>query len=256
MRQRCGTLVVAVLAVGTGCAPAQAAAPSSGTVAPHAVEDAIVSRDTTRLTVTGTATVRAPADRARLQVAVETEAGTAEGAARENASRMSAVVDRVRGVLGADAQIETSGYRLTPRYAQPSDRERPPEIAGYQAVNQLSVVVANVDGVGAVLDAALDAGANRVTGLSFFASDTESLRLDALREATASARAEADVVAGSLGLRLLTPEHVQTSSRSVAPGFRVMAEAAMAVDTPIESGSESVTATVTITYRLVPGGRP
>lgn len=256
MKQRCGALVIAILALGTGCAPARAASPSvARDILPAPGGGAALRTDTTRLTVSGSATVRAPADRARLQVAVETEGATAEVAARENASVMARVVDRVRGVLGADGPIETSGYRLTPRYAQPTQREAPPEIAGYQAINQLTVVVETVDRVGELLDAALEAGANRVTGLDFFASDTEALRLEALREAMARAQAEAETVADALGLVLLTPEHVQTRAGSAGQAFRVSSEA-LAIDTPIEVGSESVTASVTITYRLVPGGRP
>ena len=253
MKPTIRAVAVATLALGSACAPARAAHPApSSSPLPVALAAA---QDTSRLTVTGTASVRVAADRVRVQVAVETEAATAEAASRDNAATMNRVLDRVRPAAGSDARIETTGYQLSPRYRQAPDREQPPEIAGYRAVNQVVVVLTDVDRTGRVLDAALEAGANRVTGLSFFASDTEAARLDALRQATERARAEADAVAMALGLVIHSAENIQTSSGGVGPMFRgAMAESFQAMDTPVEAGSQSVEASVTITYRLLPGG--
>jgi uncharacterized protein YggE len=118
------------------------------------------------------------------------------------------------------------------------------------------VVLRDVDRVGDVLDAALEAGANRVAELTFFASDTEDARLEALRNATARARREAETIAESLGMTLGPPLTVQSSGGNRPPSpvpFR--AEAAMMdVNTPVEPGSETVSAGVTITYRLLGEG--
>lgn len=254
MRPMTRAVALVALALASGCAPAQAASPS-----PSPTRGLVASvrpgapADTSRLTVTGSASVRVPADRARIQVALETEAPTADGASRANAEGMNRVLDRVRPVAGASARIETTGYQLTPRYRQGTGRDEPPQIAGYRAVNQVVVVLDDVDRVGRVLDAALEAGANRVTGLSFFAAETEAARLEAVRQATARARAEAEAVADALGLTILSPETVQTSSGGGSPVFRAMAmEGLQAMDTPVEAGSQSVEATVTITYRLLP----
>lgn len=255
MKPTIRAIALVTLALAPACAPAPAAgAPAP---APSLPATAPVAQDTTRLTVTGTASVRIPADRARVQVAVETEGPTAASASQSNAAAMSRVLEAVRPAAGSGARIETSGYQLTPRYRQPPDREAPPEIAGYRAVNQLVVVLDEVERAGGVLDAALDAGANRVTGLAFFASDTEEARLEALREATARARAEAQAVASALGLVLASPETVQTSTGGMTPVYRLAAmEVAQAMDTPVEAGSQSVEASVTITYRLLPRETP
>lgn len=237
---------VAVLALASACSPARAAAPA---VAPTPGS----LQDTTLVTVTGNASVQVPSDRARIQVAVETEAASAEAASRANAEAMNRVLARVRPASGSGARIETTGYQLTPRYRQPSDRNAPPEIAGYRALNQVVVVLDEVDRVGGVLDAALGAGANRVTGLSFFASDTEPARLEAVRDATARARREAEAVADALGLAVHSAATVHTSLSGSAPVYRAQAmEALQVMDTPVESGSQSVDASVTITFRLLP----
>lgn len=252
MKPTIRAVAVATLALGSACAPARAAHPA--TLPSHAPAATAAAQDTSRLTVTGTASVRVAADRVRVQVAVETEAATAEAASRDNAATMTRVLERVRPAAGAEARIETTGYQLSPRYRQSPDREGPPEIAGYRAVNQVVVVLEDVDRTGRVLDAALEAGANRVTGLSFFASDTDAARLDALRQATERARAEAAAVAEALGLMIHSAETIQTSSGGMAPVFRSAAMEMQAMDTPVEAGSQSVEASVTITYRLLPEG--
>lgn len=240
----------AALVLASACAPARAASAAPGTSAAQVSRAAL---DTTRVTVTGTHSVRVAADRATIQVAVETEGATAAAASAANAEAMRRVLDAVRPGAGPGGRIETSGFQLTPRYRQPPDRDRPPEIAGYRALNQVSVTVEEVDRVAAVLDAALGAGANRIAGLSFFASDTEEARLEAVRQATHRARTEAEAVAEALGLRIASAETVSTSSGSRGILLRgAGAEMAMAQSTPVESGSESVDASVTITFRLVP----
>jgi uncharacterized protein YggE len=212
--------------------------------------------DTTQLTVSGFAEVQIPADRVRLRFAVETQAVSAAEAASQNGETMRAVLERVRATVGTGDQVETSGYQLSPRYRPSNNRDLGPEVVGYRAQNAVVAVLRDVDRVGDVLDAALEAGANRVAELTFFAADTEDARLQALRDATARARREAEVIAESLGMRLGPPLTVQSAGGNRPPSpvaFRSEA-AMMDVNTPVEPGSETVSAGVTITYRLLGGG--
>jgi uncharacterized protein YggE len=224
------------------CAPAQATPVASAPA---------LQADTTRLTVTGSAEVQVPADRVRLRFAVETEAASADAAAAQNGEIMGRVLQAVRSAVGPDDRVETAGYRLMPRYRPAPERDEAPEIAGYRAQNGVLVVLVDPESVGGVLDAALEAGANRVTDLSFFASDVEEARLEAVREATARARREAEAVAAALGLELGPPLEIQSSGggRTSAPAY-MRVEAMADVNTPVETGSETVAATVTITWRL------
>ena len=242
------------LAIAGACGPVGAApVPGHGPV--NGEVRAGTSADSTRLTVSGFAQVQVPADRVRLRFAVETQAASAEVAASRNAETMRAVLESVRSRVGAEDRVETSGYRLSPRYRPSDDRDAGPEIVGYQAQNAVVVVLNDVDAVGSVLDAALEAGANRVAELSFFASDTEDARLEALREATARARREAEAIAESLGMTLGAPLTVQSSGGNRPSPIAMRAESAMmAMDTPVQAGSESVSAGVTITFQLLGGG--
>lgn len=205
------------------------------------------------LQVSGQAQVSVPADRAIISFAVETEAPSAQDAVRENAQRMDAVIAGLRGSGVEGIEIETFGYNLSPDYRYPS-RENPGsrEIASYRAQNNIRVTLPEVESAGAILDAATEAGANRVQSVQFEASDLQSARLQALAEAVNHARQEAEVMAQAMGVEL-GPVLTVTGGANT-PGPRIMARAfaaeAAQATTPIEAAGQVVSANVTITYRI------
>lgn len=205
--------------------------------------------------VTGTATVSVPADRVRATFAVETQAATAAEAAAANAELMERVVRAVRAAGVAGLEVETFGYGLRPDYAPASD-QRARVITGYTALNNIRVSAGDVDAAGRLLDTAIRAGANRVSSLSFEASDTEAARREALAGAVRSARLQAQAMADALGRTLGAPVEVRGGADAPYPrrGGDIMfrAEAAMAVDTPIEAGDLTVSANVTVRFALGP----
>lgn len=208
------------------------------------------------LEVTGTAQVRVDPDRARVSFSVVTEDSTARGASSENARGM----ERVHQALGEldlpGLRIETFGYDLSPRYGRPDPQQGGvPRIEGYRATNHVRVIVDDVEAVGRIVDTAIGAGANRATGLSFEASDTEEARLEALRRAVETARTEAEAMAGALGVELGPPLRVNGGADTPGPVVRFRAEGMQAMqspspDTPVEAGQQTVSASVTISFRL------
>lgn len=238
-----------------GCAPSLSATPagSPDRRAPAEPGHALSSVDTTRVSVSGTGSVSVPSDRARIRVAVETEGTSAAQAADRNAQLMDAVIRAARNVAGPDATIGTSGYRLAPRYTVDRSAPAGQRITGYQATNTVSVTLMDVERMSAVVDAALGAGANRIDDLSFFASDTEPARLQAIAMATRSARAEAEVLAETLGLAVLGPESVSIGQAMPVSPRRDMVMLESAVATPMEVSDQAVTVTVNITWLLGPG---
>lgn len=207
------------------------------------------------LHVSATATVRQAPDVAVVQLAVETMAETAREASEQNAARMEDVLAAIRNQGVPDSRIRTQRLELQPRYAnRPDRREGAPEIVGYRAVNQVTVRLEDVTAAGPVVDAAVRAGANRVTGIQFELSDPESAYHEALRDAIAKARAEAEVAASALGQTLGDPVTVSTGGFS-PPQPRFRAESAMmaadqAAAPPVEPGEVEVQATVSIAWRL------
>jgi|GEM_PF-408573 len=211
--------------------------------------------------VHGRGEVEVDPDRAHVSFAVETESESAREAAEENAQRMTGVLDAVRSA-GEDLpgfRVETSGYSLVPRYRTPRETSIR-EIAGYTARNHVVVTVDDVDQVGRLMDAALQNGANRMAGLHFSIQDPEPHREAALQEAVRKARTEARIMAEALGMRLGPPIQVDGGAEIPGPRSRVdgmtvafMAEEAMAAPTPVEAGTQTISANVSIRFRLEPG---
>lgn len=204
---------------------------------------------------TGTGDTRLVPDRAMVSVAVETQGETAAKAGADNAARQTQVIDAVKAIGVAAAQIRTSGYNVFPEYAQRSDKG--PRVSGYRAHNTVQIEVRDIALVGKVIDAALGAGATNIGGVNLFASSTDAARKDALQKAVAKAKTEAEAVAvaagGSLGALLeLTIDPVGNPQ----PMGRGMVMAAMAgaapSPTPIETGEIVVTASVRVRWQFIP----
>lgn len=253
-------LALAILLLGCGSRPAAAVpgpAPEPGAEM-HPPANRVAAADTGTVRVTGTASVSVAASRASLRFAVESRAASAADAARENARQMDAVLSAVREALGDAGDISTEGYGLAPEYRRPEPGD--PEgrrIVAYRAVNNVAVTVTDLDRVAPVLDAAVNAGANRVAQLAFVAGDTREARLEAIRLATERATEEARAAAAALGgsLGAVLEVSVSPESRGGGPVMRVAMMEMADASTPVEPGSEEVEVTVNLVWRLAPGSR-
>jgi len=212
------------------------------------------SPDSASITVSGTGSVDVPPDRARVTFAMETRASTASDAAQQNADAMDRVLRALRGAGLEGLELATSGYALRPEYSN-QQNQRVREIVSYAAFNNVVATISDVDAVGRIIDEAIGAGANRVTSVSFYALDTEAARAEALAEAVRNARAEATVIAESLGYRLGPPLEVNGGAQRPVPrreSDMLMLSARQAAPTPIEAGDQTVTASVSIRFALGP----
>lgn len=206
------------------------------------------------IAVSGQGEVQAIPDRLVVSFAVETTAARAAEATAENAKRSSAVAAAVKPLLGADDTVVTTRYALDPRYetVRPGE-QREPHITGYVARNEVQVESRQTDKAGALLDAAIGAGANRIGGLQFSLSKrTESVRA-AIEKAGADARAQAESVAKGLGVRLKGVVSATTGTPPVIMPRRFevgMMAAEARAPTPIEAGEITVSATLQVTYEI------
>lgn len=205
--------------------------------------------------VAGEARVSAKPDRVQIDLGVQTQAPQSQDAASANARQLDAALAAVRKAAGPGAQLRTVSYSLTPVYQYRSGSE--PIITGYTALNVLQVQLDDLARIGEVIDAATRTGANRVQGIQFTLRDQDTVRAQALREAATRARAEAEVLAGALNLRILRVLSVEESSPQLVP-FRThvaMAGAnarAAEAPTPVEAGTLDVSANVALTLEVGP----
>ncbi len=202
--------------------------------------------------VSGSGSVQVAPDRARVAFAMETRASAADRAAAANADAMDAVLTALRDASVEGLTLATYGYSLRPEYSA-TNNQRTREIVAYTVLNNVSATIEDVDAVGRVIDVAIGSGANRVSTISFFASDTEAARTEALAEAVRNARSEAEVIARSLGHELGAPLEINGGAQRPQPRMAEMADASFrAAATPIEAGDQTVTANVSIRFALGP----
>jgi len=206
------------------------------------------------IAVVGHAEVKQPPDRVDVSFAVETTAAQANEAVADNAKRSAAVSSAVKKLLAASDTLATTGYAIEPRYEpERPGEQRQPHITGYVVRNEVQVRSQEIDRVGALLDAAAAAGANRVNGIRFLlANRSEPLRA-AIEAAAGDAKAQADSMARGLGVQLGRVLSATTSNEPVPTPrrFEAMAMTAGApAPTPIEAGDVTVSATVQVTYEI------
>lgn len=207
------------------------------------------------ISVTGQGEVKAAPDLVQISFAVETTAARAGDAATENAKRSAAVSAAVKPLLNSKDTVTTTRYGLEPRYENPKPGEvREPHIIGYVARNEVQVESRKIDAVGALIDAATSAGANRISGLQFSLSQRSEAQRAALEKAGAEARAQAEAIAKGLGVQLKGVVSATASPAPVAiPRYfegRVMAASEAHAPTPIEPGELTVTVTLQVTYAI------
>src|SRR3990170_2975253 len=179
--------------------------------------------------------VKVSPDRATIQISVQTRAATAAAAATQNATKLQSVLAALRALGLTNDQLSTMNYNVHPDYVHREGRE--PEVTGYNVTNTILADVRRLDQVGRVIDAALSQGANMMTSLQFYASNTEAARRTAIAGAIAKARADAEAAAtaagGSLG-QLLDVTIGAQFPNPPQPMFRMEARmAAAGADTPI-----------------------
>jgi uncharacterized protein len=200
--------------------------------------------------VDGSGETRTSPDTVDLDLAIDTHAKTAEEAANLNAALATKVIDALKTKLGDKGKITTGGYSLNPDYSQRPNEN--PTIVGYNAQNSVTVHTGALDLVGALIDTAIAAGANRVNSLNFSVKDDTKARTDSIAIATRDARAQAEALAAALDVKLGKVLKATTVSEARPIPIRMGRAMAMSanVATPVEPGEVTVPATVSLTFEI------
>ena len=207
------------------------------------------------ITTTGNGVVITQNNRAVMYLAVETMSPDAKQAAQDNANIMTKVKHAVIGAGAAPDKIETDNYTMYPVYEYDKGKVKSRK---YEVNNRMKVVVEDLTKAGAVMDAAISAGANRIENIMFTVRNPGKYKDDALREAAQDARRKADIIAASLGKTVTNIISVTDNSVRVSPrnymmnakmaGGNDMAESAT---TPMEGGDAKVESSVTVVFEIV-----
>ena len=193
------------------------------------------SSTTRTVTTNGHGVVTVVPDQATIDAGVRTSGSTAAAALAANGNAMTRVIAALKQV--GVKTIQTQEVSL---YPQTGARGK---VTGFVAQNTVTVT-APIAGAGRLIDAAVGAGANTVDGPTLGVSIQGRLYRQALRNAIVDARAHALALAGSVGRVLTITE--QSQQQPVTFGAAAKAPSA----TPVEAGTQQVTADVQVTFAL------
>ncbi len=218
---------------------------------PAAAQSGIVQQVAgTRLDVVATGEVTRVPDLIRITAGVMTQAPTASEAIRQNAAQLERIRAALRRARVAERDIQTASISLQPefRYAE----NRTPEFVGYRASNQLSLRFRETQGIGAVLDALVTAGANQIEGPNLTVERPEAALDEARTVALRNAQSRAELYARALGKRVRRVLAVTESGAVLndpRPMMRTM-DAQAVSNVTVAPGEQTLGVTLTVSYEL------
>jgi hypothetical protein len=189
--------------------------------------------------VTGTGSVAAVPDRGAYSFAVSSPGRTAVVALRANAAAIAEVVAALRRAGIAAADLQTTQSSLEQRRSEDGQTT-----TGYLATSSVLAQLRALARAGAVVDAAVAAGADSFAGPSLSTGDTSRFYDEARKRAVADARAKAQLLAAAAGLTLGRVTSIQEGGAQATP----LVSSAKADSAQIEPGTQEIQATVTVAF--------
>ena len=204
------------------------------------------------LTVTGEGMTEVAPDLATLSIGVTTTGETAAEALAANSAALDAVLQRLKAAGVEDRDLQTANLSVNPNWSSyDSSSSGAQTIDGYTAMNVVSVRIRALEGLGAVLDAAVTDGANTLNGLTFGLSEPRPAQDAARKAATTDARARAELLAEAAGVKLGRILSISEGASFADPAPMYKAADAVAAPVPVEAGEIGMNAAVTITFEIV-----
>ena len=201
------------------------------------------------LTATGNATVTLKADYAQAYVGVSTFATTVEEATILNGQTIRNVIAALEEAGVAQEDIATCSYSLFAEYDYQEGEAIP---VGYRVSNELTVIIRDMDHIGATLDKATAAGANEIYNVQFCSSAASVAQDEATVYAVQDALRKGRLLADAAGLEIGAILSISESTGSyystpVVYKSNAMADTAGNVIMPDDL---SISASVTIVFEL------
>lgn len=205
-----------------------------------------------QIRVHGSGSVKVKPDTAVIQLGVVTEGTNLTSVQNENASTVSRVKSRLMAAGVEEENIQTSDYSVYPQYDYVDGKQ---EFRGYQVSHMLTVTVEDIEQTGAVIDAAVQSGANRVTNIEFTVSQSYYYYQKALQIALGQALATAQTIANTMNVKLdrkpfRIVEEKGPDVPPVQPYAKTQALSESAV--PIEPGLMEIEARVDVWFPFYP----
>ena len=199
------------------------------------------------VTVTGEGIERIPTTLTQVQLGVEIQGKTATEVQEQVAKRTTAVVEFLRS--RRVEKLQTTGISLQQNYQFTNNERR---LVGYIGTNTVNFRL-KTEEVGSLLDEAVKAGATRIDGVSFAATEEAiaSAQKQALRRATEDAQQQGNAVLGALNFTPKEVVSIAINGANVPQPRMLQADgvsraAAAPFASPVIGGEQTVQASVTL----------
>jgi len=207
------------------------------------------------ITVSASSTVRLAPDKATVTFGVTTQESTAEKAQTKNSEAVQKVIVTLTESGVEEKSIRTVNYSRYPQYDYSVRGDA--RMIGYTVYTMMSVQDQDIDGLGKLLAACVNAGINQVDSVQFFCSGYDEAYADALAQAVAVAREKAEALAQAAGKTLgeavtMTEGWQNTYARYGVPtnGAYFEAEMADSAMPAFQPGETEIEANVTVTFSM------
>ena len=201
------------------------------------------------VTVSAAGQVVAEPDIARISGGVVTDGETAREALDRNSTSMKKLVEGLKAGGIEPQDIQTSSFNVEPRYTNPREGQAA-VINGYRVTNRVEVTARKLDRLGEILDQLIGLGANQMGGLAFEVSKAETLKDEARAVAVANALRRAKLFASAAGAEVGEVISIAEDAAPYQPQPMTMAMRKASAEVPIERGTETLEARVTVTWAL------
>ena len=216
------------------------------------------------ITVSGKGEIKAVPDVSKFMVTVEETAKDQSSALNASSEKVNNVIDLLKKAGVEEKDIKTEYTNVNPKYEYPSGRAEimiyppvsaNPVIVGYTSSHTLSVKVRDIGKVSDVQQIFAGAKVQNVSGPDLSIDDIDSIKDDAREKAIADAKAQAEVLAEQLGVRLGKIVSFSESENENYPMYMsARADVAMAgkaaPEANIATGEQTITSNVSITYKI------
>jgi hypothetical protein len=200
------------------------------------------------LTVTGSGQALLTPDIAYVTIGVHTENKNAAEAVAANNTQAQAVTDALKGAGIAAKDIRTTNFSIYPQ--QQYDDKGQLQGVTYVVDNSVYVTVRDLTKVGSLLDTAVKAGANSISGIQFDVADKTKALSDARKAAVTNATEIATELASAADVTLGPVQSINIYGNTPAPVYDTRAMAVEAAAVPVSPGQLNITVDVQVVFQI------
>jgi len=205
--------------------------------------------------------VIAKPDIAKVSFSVITQGTQVTAVQAENNQKMQKVIDFVKKQGVTDKDIQTTNYSLNPQYdytwcrkSKDDTRYCSPKIIGYELTQSVEVKIRDFDKINIIIGGLSDAGANQISNISFSLDEPEDYKNQARIEALKKIEKRAQLLSKETSLKLGKIVSVSESGILPSPIYRDLKASSESAEAPsaapIETGTQEITVTLTVSYEI------